>query len=218
MNYQIYSGFNVSIYENLDEEKRKKVRGNRNKIFEANNLTENSLLYNITGDRKIRNYSVDIEVVDFTGNKSSGIFTTKNPPPEYTTLSESFNEGILTINYEGLKDTDGNDICNNFQTLELYHFTGLRSGVSGVVSQEDEYFNMAVRSATGLNNNLSIELYPEEVNYLMPLGVDQFSTGRNNNSYFVRQYQPYISSIYGERISGGNAYYFTFSIYRYMKS
>lgn len=209
-NNSYISGFNVSIYENLDEEKRKKVRGNRNKIFETNDLTDNSLLYYISGDRKIRNYSVDVEVVDFAGNKSSGIFTTKNPPPEYTILSESFEGGILTINYEGLKDTDGNDISNNFQTLELYHFTGLTSGVSGVVNQEDDYFNTAVRSVTGLNNSLSIELYPEEFNYLMPLGVDQFSTGNNNNNYSVRQYQPYISSLYGQRISGGDAYYFTF--------
>ena len=173
-------------------------------------MSDNRLLYYISGDRKIRNYSVDVEVVDFAGNKSSGIFTTKNPPPEYTILSESFENGILTINYEGLKDTDGNDISNNFQTLELYHFTGLTSGASGVVSQEDNYFNTAVRSATGLNNSLSIELYPEEFNYLMPLGVDQFSTGENNNNYSARKYQPYISSLYGQRISGGDAYHFTF--------
>lgn len=209
-NNSYISGFNVAIYENLDEQKRKKVRGNRNKIFEANSLSDNSLLYYISGDRKIRNYSVDVEVVDFNGNKSSGIFTTKNPPPEYTILSESFENGILTINYEGLKDADGNDVSNNFQTLELYHFTGLTSGVSGVVSQEGEYFNTAVRSVTGLNNSISIELYPEEFNYLMPLGVDQFSTGENNNNYSARKYQPYISSLYGQRISGGDAYYFTF--------
>lgn len=204
------SGFNVAIYENLDEEKRKKVRGNRNKIFEVNGLSDNSLLYYISGDRKIRNYSVDVQVVDFNGNKSSGIFTTKNPPPEYAILSESFENGILTINYEGLKDADGNDISNSFQTLELYHFTGLTSGVSGAVSQEDDYFNTAVRSVAGINNSLSIELYPEELNYLMPLGVDQFSTGENNNDYSAIQYQPYISSLYGQRISGGDAYYFTF--------
>ena len=210
-NNSYISGFNVSIYENLDEEKRSKVKGNRNKIFEANNLTENKLLYNISGDRKIRNYSVDVEVVDFAGNKSNGIFTTKNPPPEYTILSESFDKGIFTINYEGLKDTDGRDISNGFQALELYHFTGLTSGLSGVVSQEDDYFNTAVRSVTGLNNSVSIEVYPEEYNYLMPLAVDQFSTGTNTKDYSAKIYQPALLSLYGQRISGGDAYYFNFT-------
>lgn len=210
LNNSYISGFNVSIYENLDEQKRKKVRGNRNKIFEATGLSDNSLLYYISGDRKIRNYSVDVEVIDFNGNKSSGIFTTKNPPPEYNILSRNVEEGFLTINYEGLKDTEGNDISNNFQTLELYHFTGLTLGTSGTVSQDDSYFNTAIRSVTGANNSVSIELYPDEVNYIMPIGVDQFSTGNNNNQYYPDLYFPEISSLYGERISGGNAYYFSF--------
>lgn len=204
------SGFNVSIYENLDEEKRKNVKGNRNKIFEATGLSDNSLSYYITGDRKIRNYSVDVEVVDFLGNKSSGIFTTKNPPPEYTIVSEKLESGILTINYEGLKDVNGNDISNNLQRIDLYHFTGLTDGITGTVSQEDSYINTAVRSVVGLNNTISLELYPGEINYLMPIGVDQFSTGANNNFYLDKSYLPNISSLYGQRISGGNAYYFTF--------
>lgn len=210
INNSYISGFDITIYENQDDEQRQNVIGNRTKIFHQTGLTNNYYLYEISGDKSIRNYSVDVEVVDFNNNRSSGILTTKNPPPRFQITNETLNNGILTIDYRPFLDSEGNDISNNFQNIELYHLSGLTSGTSGTASQEHQYLNQAVRTVEGDNNSLSIELFPNEINYLMPIAKDQFSTGYNDNLYLERYYEPKIENIVGQSISGGAYYTFSF--------
>jgi hypothetical protein len=210
INNSYISGFDITIYENQDDAQRQNVVGNRTKIFQATGLTDNSYLYEISGDKSIRNYSVDVEVIDFNNNRSSGILTAKNPPPRFQITNETLNNGILTIDYRPFQDNAGNDISNNFQNIELYHLTGLTSGTSGTVSQESQYLNQAVRTVEGQNSSISIELFPSEINYLMPIPKDQFSTGYNDNLYLERYYEPKIENIEAQSISGGTYYSFSF--------
>lgn len=204
------SGFNISIYENETNLKRGNVVGARTKIFEQTGISGDTLIYEITGSDN-RNYSVDVEVIDFTGNASSGILTTRNPAPEYELLSTNINNGFFNLGYQPLTNDQGQDISNNLQRVDLYNFTGLNSGTSGDITQDDSFFNQYFDQSSGSGNNAIIELKPIINNYLAPIPVDAFSTGNLEQSGFFKiNYIPEIQDLYGYRISGGDGYVFKF--------
>jgi hypothetical protein len=220
------SGFDVNIYENYGNLTGQNAINNGTKVFSGLGLLGNTLNYEITGDSYSRNYSVEITLTDFTGNKNRAILTTQNPMPNYSILSTGVNMGVFDCSYSGLTGANGSSIANGLRYLELYNFTGFKDGTFPDKSE-------AIRSKTGDNGFVSIELTPGASNYIMSVPVDLYSYG-NVSGFFKPQeyitgsgfsgfvgnpqqpllidYSPEISNINGYRISGGDAYRYTFDL------
>ena len=181
------SGINVSVYENSGDAEGIKVLAKRTKIFETG-IKDITFNYLVTGETEIRNYSVDFELVDFAGNRSRSLFTTRNLEPNFLIGEHGIENGFYKINYSGATDESNNDISNGFQYATAYNFTGLNSGTSGVFSQEENYISQNINTENGEYDNLEIELSPGDDNYIMVLGVDGFGTGHQKGIYQARQY------------------------------
>lgn len=220
------SGFNVDIYENYGSLTGQNAMDNGVKIYSQSGITENFLSYQITGDSYNRNYSVEVTLTDFTGNSSKGLLTTQNHKPEFSILETGINQGFFYCKYSGLTGEGGQDISNDFQYANLYHFTGLNEG--SFPGYQDK-----LSCATGLNGYAEVELIPKTENYIMVLPFDIYSSGDVSGvfkpqEYFTGlgfsgyvgdpsqplmiEYIPKIDNLSGNRISGGDAYYNEFSI------
>ena len=227
------SGFNVSIYENSGSATGINVVAGRTKVFETGGIKSNSISYQITGEKPGRNYSVDVEFVDFTGNKSSGLLASTNPVPSFSITETGASYGVFSGSYSGSMDSHNADISNDFISLEFYLFTGLTSGESGLFSQEESFVSTAVRTSTDSQTmgSASIELEPGLNNYIMAIGKDLYSTGDISGFYASRSYVtgvgfsglsgsiyrpqliPYpidITPITGYRIYGASGLYYQF--------
>ena len=64
------SGFDVNIYENYGNLTGQNAIDNGTRVFSQSGILGNTLNYEITGDNYSRNYSVEITLTDFTGNKN----------------------------------------------------------------------------------------------------------------------------------------------------
>lgn len=184
------SGFNVYVYENSGNATGANVITGRNKVFEKKGVTENNITYKITGEGKPRNYSIDVEFVDFTGNKSKGMLTSVNPVPQFSITGTGVTSGFFNAYYSGRMNSNNVDISEGLGAVSLYLFTGLTSGESGLFSQDDYYFKRNIRSATSSETQgvVSIELEPGLDSYIMAIGSDQYSTGEMSGIYAPRQY------------------------------
>ena len=224
------SGFDVTVYQNSGDIEGKDVRANRTKIFETG-IKDIKFNYSIPEDTDIRNYSVDVKLTDVFQNQNSGLFTTRNLEPGFDIYSTSFNNGFYEIGYSGITDDNNNDISNGLEYIKVYNFTGLNSGTSGIFSQDQDFLDTSVNYVTGEYGSARIELSPGDNNYVMVLGVDGFGTGHHKGIYAYRQYvagegfsgisgnaeeprllryDPEVTNLQDERISGGDALYFSF--------
>ena len=220
------SGFDVNIYENYGNLTGQNAIDNGTKVFSESGLLGNTLNYEITGDRCSRNYSVEIILTDFTGNKNRAILTTQNPMPNYSILSTGVDMGVFDCSYSGLTGENGSSIANGLRYLELYNFTGFENGTFPDKSK-------AIRSETGNNGFASIELTPGANNYVMSVPRDLYYYGDvsgffkpqeyitgvgfsglvgNPEQPLLIDYNPEIRNINGYRISGGDAYRYTFDL------
>lgn len=228
------SGFNVAIYENSGDLTGLNVLISRNKIFERSGIKDNGFDYIITGSRDKRNYSADVTVVDFTGNQSKGILTSKNPEPNFSITGTGMSAGVFSVYYSGRMSSKNVNLSNGFQGLGIYLFSGLNSGKSGLFSQEEDFIKQARRVGYGsaFNGEISIELEPGLDNYIMAVGGDQYNTGSISGLYAPRTYLgqsgftgmsgdihrpaliPYpieINTITGYRVNVGDAIYYSFT-------
>ena len=220
------SGFDVNIYENYGNLTGQNAIDNGTKVFSESGLLSNNLNYEITGDSYSRNYSVEIILTDFTGNKNRAILTTQNPMPNYSILSTGVDMGVFDCSYSGLTGENGSSIANGLRYLELYNFTGFENGTFPDKSK-------AIRSETGNNGFVSIELTPGANNYVMSVPRDLYYYGDvsgffkpqeyitgvgfsglvgNPEQPLLIDYNPAIRNINGYRISGGDAYRYTFDL------
>ena len=228
------SGFNVAIYENSGDLTGLNVLISRNKIFERSGIKDNGFDYIITGSRDKRNYSADVTVVDFTGNQSKGILTSKNSEPNFSITGTGMSAGVFSVYYSGRMSSKNVNLSNGFQGLGIYLFSGLNSGKSGLFSQEEDFIKQARRVGYGsaFNGEISIELEPGLDNYIMAVGGDQYNTGSISGLYAPRTYLsqsgftgmsgnihrpaliPYpieINTITGHRVNVGDAIYYSFA-------
>jgi hypothetical protein len=224
------SGLDITVYQNSGELRGKDVINNRTKIFETG-VKDIKFNYSIPEDADIRNYSVDVKLTDVFENQNSGLFTTRNLEPDFVITSTSFENGFYNIFYSGITDDNNNDISNGLEYIKVYNFTGLTSGTSGFFSQEQDFLNTNVNYVTGEYGSAQIELSPGDNNYVMVLGVDGFGTGHHKGVYQFREYvtgegfsgisvaqesprllryDPEVINLQDERISGGDALYFSF--------
>lgn len=224
------SGFDVTVYQNSGELRGKDVINNRTKIFETG-IKDIKFNYSIPEDTDIRNYSVDVKLTDVFANQNSGLFTTRNLEPDFDIYYTSFNSGFYEIGYSGRIDDNNNDVSNGLEYIKIYNFTGLSSGTSGAFSQDEDFLGTSVNYATGQYGSGIIELSPGDNNYVMVLGVDGFGTGHHKGIYAYRQYatgegfsgisgnteeprllryDPEITQITSNRLSGADAIYFDF--------
>ena len=220
------SGFDVNIYENYGNLTGQNAIDNGTKVFSQSGILGNTLNYEITGDNYSRNYSVEITLTDFTGNKNRAILTTQNPMPNYSILSTGVDMGVFNCSYSGLTGGNGSSIANGLRYLELYNFTGFEGGTFPDKSK-------AIRSQTGDNGFVSVELTPGANNYVMSVPKDLYSYGDisgffkpqeyvtgvgfsgfigNPEQPLLIDYNPAIRNINGYRISGGDAYRYTFDL------
>jgi hypothetical protein len=227
------SGFNVDVYKNKGQLTGASSITGSELVFSQSGIKGNDFSYEITGYENWRNYSITVRLVDFTGNQSSGLLSTQNPQPNYAILSTGINLGFFTVAYSGRTGEGGGNTSNGLQSLNLYNFTGLTSGTSGYFSQESGFMSQSTRSTTGFNNQAAVELEPGEVNYVMQVSTDLYSTGTQSGFYtpvvyatgigfsgasgvptapLPILYYPNNTNLAGYRISGGNAYYYTFSV------
>lgn len=210
-NNKYISGFNFVLYENIGDGTGINGAKNRIKIFEQTGIKDNFISYTISGEDKNRRYSAEVQMVDFTGNISSGITTTYNPPPEFNTLNYNISGGILDFYYEPLTGSDQKDLSNNMQGMRIYHFSGLDDGtITGKLTQDEEFFSSHIRYEESSNGVLSIELYPSEVNYFMPLAFDTLATGLFDGQEITASYDPKLYNLTGYRVSNGNEYQLNF--------
>ena len=93
------SGFNVDIYKNYGELTGQNAIDNGEKVFSATGIKNNSIEYEINDNDFHRNYSVEVTLVDFTGNKSVGLLTTQNPYAEFTVPVSGVESGIFRCNF-----------------------------------------------------------------------------------------------------------------------
>ena len=93
------SGFTLNVYNNTGLATGIGVTQQREKIFTYSNISENSIIYNITGYS--RNLSIDIIFTDFTGNQSSGVLVSRNPSPTPEFTSTGTGSGIFYCEYRG---------------------------------------------------------------------------------------------------------------------
>ena len=227
------SGFNINVYKNSGQLTGANAISSRGLVDSQSGINGNSFSYIITGGEDWRNYSIDIEFIDFTGNKSVGMLSTQNPEPNYSILSTGVNNGVFSAGYSGLTGDGGRDSSNGLQALVLYDFTGLSSGESGYFTQDSGYLSQAKRISVGSNGSVAIELEPGQINYIMQVSQDQYSTGSQSGFYspivyatgigfsgasgdltapLPIYYMPQTTNLTGYRISGGNAYYYTFDV------
>jgi len=219
------SGFDINIYENYGNLTGQNAINNGTLVYSESGVKGNQLNYKITGEDYSRNYSVQIDLIDFTGNVSSALLTTQNQEPNFSILSTGLISGIFYCNYSGLTGLNGQNISNDLQSLELYNFTGSGLGVFPGVSEKE-------RCATGANGYASIELTPGVENYVMAIPRDLYSSGHVSGFFKPQEYytgvdfsgfigsltqpdpinyNPEISELGGYRISGGDAYYYEFN-------
>ena len=219
------SGFNIDIYKNSGSLTGLNTRANRTKVFSGSGIKGNTFLYEISGGGGHRNYSAEITLVDFTGNKSSGLLTSRNLDPGFELLATGANKGIFASTYSGLTGSNGRDESNGLEGVNLYNVTGLSSGASGYFIQGDGFSNSYARRSLGNNNAAVIELLPGVDNYVMAVGRDQYGTGsaqgffnaESGRSGFLNipwliDYPIEISPITGYRVFEGDGLYYSFSV------
>lgn len=220
------SGFNLNIYENYGDLTGQNAIDNGVKVFSKSGVKSNSISYRITGEDAHRNYSVELTLIDFTGNSSKAILTTQNPEPVFSVLETGFEGGVFNCKYSYLTGEYGQDLSNNFQGINLYSFTGLKDGYF-------PHHSESVRSSTGQNGLASIELTPESENYVMIVPFDLYSSGNVNGAFkpqeyftgvgfsgyvgglskpLMIEYHPQIINLEGSRISGGDAFCVNFDV------
>ena len=219
------SGFNINIYENYGNLTGQNAINNGTLVYSESGAKGNQLNYKITGEDYSRNYSVQIDLIDFTGNVSSALLTTQNQEPNFSVLSTGLTSGVFYCNYSGLTGSNGQNISNDLQSLELYNFTGSGLGIFPDISEKE-------RCTTGANGYASIELTPGVENYVMAIPRDLYSSGHVSGFFKPQEYytgigfsgfigslvqpnpinyNPEISNLGGYRISGGDAYYYEFN-------
>ncbi len=202
------SGFNVDIYENFGEATGDIGIDYGTKILSETGISGNSFSYQITGEKNIRNYSIELTLVDFTGNRNSALLTTINPEPTFSILSTGFEDGFFTCNYSGTTGENGGDTSNGLTGLGLYNFTGLfNSRFPGVEESE--------RSLISRDGFAQIELTPGVENYVMAVPFDSYNSGTHggftkNSQPMLINYNPELNQISGYRISGGDAFRYVF--------
>ena len=217
------SGFNIDIYKNSGNLIGLNTRIGRTKVLSSSGIKGNTFLYEISGDHGHRNYSAEITLIDFTGNKSSGLLTSRNLSPGFELLATGVNKGIFTSTYSGLTGPNGRDESNGFEGVNLYNVTGLTTGGTGYFLQGDAFNNSYARSSLGNTTSAIIELSPGVDNYVMAAGRDQYTTGSVQGFFngasgisgfrdipWLINYPIEISPITGYRVLGGEALYYSF--------
>ena len=220
----LISGFNIDIYKNSGDLTGLNVIGNRSKVFSSSGIEGNSFLYEISGEEGHRNYSVDVTLVDFTGNISSGLLTSQNPNPAFALLYTGVSKGIFVSTYSGLTGRMGRDISNGFKGVNLYNVTGLSSGSSGLFVEGEDFAESYARISTGSEDSVSIELSPGVDNYVAAIGTDQYGTGSTQGFYnwesgasgifnipWLINYTVEISPITGYSVLEGSGLYYSFT-------
>ena len=219
------SGFNIDIYKNSGNLIGLDTRIGRTKVLSSSGIKGNTFLYEISGDNGHRNYSAEITLIDFTGNKSSGLLTSRNLSPGFELLETGINKGIFTSTYSGLTGPNGRDESNGFEGVNLYNVTGLTTGGTGYFLQGDAFNNSYSRRSLGNSNSATIELSPGVDNYVMAAGRDQYTTGSVQGFFngasglsgfrnipWLIDYPIEISPITGYRVLEGDALYYSFSV------
>lgn len=202
------SGFNVDIYENFQDATGDIGIQFGKKVASETGIKNNSFSYQITGEKNIRNYSIELTIVDFTGNTSKGLLTTRNPEPEFSVLLTGLEDGVFTCNYSGTTGENGQDTSNGLTGLGLYNFTGLyNSGFPDV--------SLSARSSINSDGFAGIELTPGVENYVMAVPFDAYNSGSvsqflNFGTPELITYEPKLDNITGYRISGGDAFRYLF--------
>ena len=217
------SGFNINIYKNSGNLTGVSTVNNRTKVFSASGVFGNSFLYEISGEEGHRNYSAEVILVDFTGNRSSGLLTSRNPEPSFTLLETGASQGVFISTYSGNTGTNGVDTSNGFQGLNLYNVTGLGSGESGFFIEGSGFEGSYARRSRGSEGVGAIELSPGVDNYVAAIGRDQYGTGsiqgffnaESGQSGFLNipwkiDYPIEIVPITGYRVFGGDGLYYSF--------
>lgn len=220
------SGFNLNIYENYGDLTGQNAIDNGVKVFSKSGIKSNSISYRITGENANRNYSVELTLIDFTGNSSKAILTTKNPEPMFSVLGTGFDKGVFYCNYDLLTGEYGQDLSNDFQKINLYAFTGLKDG-------HFPPHHESLKTGIGQNGLASVELTPESENYVMIIPFDLYSSGSINGAFepqeyftgigfsgyvgstsrpLMIEYHPQIIDLEGGRISGGDAFCIDFDV------
>jgi len=220
------SGFNVDVYKNYGDLTGQNAIDNGEKVFSATGIKNNSIEYEISDNDFYRNYSVEVTLIDFTGNKSVGLLTTQNPNAEFNIPVSGMESGIFTCNYIKPTGENGEDKSHDLQYVTLYDFTGLQMGTFPGVDN-------SARSVLSKNGYLEIELTPGTANYIMSIASDSYSSGSpygffkdqeyltgtgftgylgRNDEPFLIDYYPEVSSISGGRISGADAYHYEFEV------
>jgi hypothetical protein len=217
------SGFNIDIYKNSGNLVGLNTRTSRTKVLSSSGIKGNTFLYEISGDDGHRNYSAEITLIDFTGNKSSGLLTSRNLGPGFKLLETGVTKGVFVSTYSGLTGPNGRDESNGFGGVNLYNVTGLTTGGTGYFLQGDAFNNSYARSSLGNTTSAIIELSPGVDNYVMAAGRDQYTTGSVQGFFngasgvsgfrdipWLINYPIEISPITGYRVLEGEALYYSF--------
>ena len=206
------SGFNIDIYENFGDLTGQNAINNGTKIYSESGIRGNSFNYRINEESKKRNYSIELTLIDFTGNKNKALLTTKNPEPNFEVLSTGLEDGFFYCNYSGLTGENGESLSNDLQSVNLYNFTGINGG--DFPGNEE-----IVRYSIGENGYSSVELTPGADNYVMAVPNDLYSSGQisgffgqNSTSPLLIDYNVAITNLTGYRLSGGDAYLNSFEV------
>lgn len=202
------SGFNVDIYENFEDATGDIGIQFGKKVASETGIKNNNFSYQISGEKNIRSYSIELTIVDFTGNISKGLLTTMNPEPEFSVLQTGIQDGIFTCNYSGTTGENGQDTSNGLTGLGLYNFTELYDSNFPDIS-------LSVRSSISSDGFAEIELTPGVENYVMAVPFDSYNSGSVSEflNFSVPElitYEPRLDNITGYRISGGDAFRYLF--------
>jgi hypothetical protein len=206
------SGFNIDIYENFGDLTGQNAINNGTKIYSESDIKGNSFNYKIEEENKKRNYSIELTLIDFTGNQNKALLTTKNPEPEFNILSTGLESGFFYCNYEKITGENGEILSNDLQSVDLYNFTGINQG-------NFPGYEESVRYSIGENGYASVELTPDADNYVMAVPSDLYSSGQvsgffrqNSNIPLLIDYNVEITNLTGYRLSGGDAFLNSFKV------
>lgn len=220
------SGFNVDIYKNFGDLTGQNGISNGEKVFSSSGIKGNSLQYTIPENEDCRNYSVQVTLVDFTGNKSDALLTAQNPEPVFSISSSGVDKGKFYCSYQKPTGSQGEDASNGMQSLTVYNFTGLESGTFPGIEKSE-------RSFVSSNGEISIELTPGSANYIMSIASDKYSSGSVGGFFKSQEYYtgvgfsgyigdpkkpmqidffPELTMLSGGRISGADAYLYSYEM------
>jgi hypothetical protein len=223
-NNKYVSGFNVDIYKNFGNLTGQNGISRGEKVFSSSGIKGNSVKYIITGDEDCRNYSVQIALVDFTGNQSAALLTTQNPEPVFLISSSGIDKGKFYCSYQKPTGDQGEDTSNGMEALTVYNFTGLESGTFPGIDKSE-------RSFVSNNGEVTIELTPGCSNYLMCIASDKYSSGSVGGFFQEQEYYtgagftgyigdpkkpmkidffPEFKMLSGSRASGADAYLYNY--------